>query len=97
MLAGGLTPGNVGEAIALTGAMQVDVSSGVEAAPGVKDAALIAASALRPMRIEAGFRIAFADTACGTFTALPSSQESLGLAGPKIAGVPWPTIFLTAS
>jgi phosphoribosylanthranilate isomerase len=43
MLAGGLTPGNVGEAIALTGAMQVDVSSGVEAAPGVKDAALIAA------------------------------------------------------
>lgn len=43
MLAGGLTPGTVGEAIALTGATQVDVSSGVECAPGVKDAALIAA------------------------------------------------------
>ncbi|MFA8441413.1 phosphoribosylanthranilate isomerase [Yoonia sp.] len=43
MLAGGLTPDTVGEAIALTGAAQVDVSSGVEAAPGVKDAALIAA------------------------------------------------------
>ena len=43
MLAGGLTPENVGEAIRLTGARQVDVSSGVEGAPGVKDAGLIEA------------------------------------------------------
>ena len=43
MLAGGLTPDNVAEAIALTGAAQVDVSSGVESAPGQKDPALIAA------------------------------------------------------
>ena len=43
MLAGGLTPQNVGEAIRLTGARQVDVSSGVESAPGVKDAGLIKA------------------------------------------------------
>ena len=43
MLAGGLTPTNVAEAIALTGAAQVDVSSGVESGPGVKDAHLIAA------------------------------------------------------
>lgn len=41
MLAGGLTPDNVREAIALTGARQVDVSSGVEKAPGVKDTSLI--------------------------------------------------------
>ena len=43
MLAGGLTPDNVAEAIALTGAAQVDVSSGVESAPGQKDRGLIAA------------------------------------------------------
>lgn len=43
MLAGGLTPGNVADAVRLTGATQVDVSSGVEALPGVKDMEKVAA------------------------------------------------------
>ena len=41
MLAGGLTPLNVAEAIRLTGAAAVDVSSGVESRPGEKDPELI--------------------------------------------------------
>jgi phosphoribosylanthranilate isomerase len=41
LLAGGLTPTNVATAIAASGAAAVDVSSGVETAPGVKSPALI--------------------------------------------------------
>ena len=41
-LAGGLNPENVGRAIAASGATMVDVSSGVESAPGMKSESLIA-------------------------------------------------------
>ncbi|MGO4706366.1 phosphoribosylanthranilate isomerase [Microvirga sp. 2MCAF38] len=43
MLSGGLNPQNVAEAIRLTGARAVDVSSGVESRPGLKDPAKIEA------------------------------------------------------
>jgi phosphoribosylanthranilate isomerase len=43
LLSGGLDPDNIASAIALSGARGVDVSSGVESAPGVKDPAKIRA------------------------------------------------------
>jgi phosphoribosylanthranilate isomerase len=41
MLSGGLNAMNIGDALALTGARAVDISSGVERAPGVKDLKLM--------------------------------------------------------
>jgi phosphoribosylanthranilate isomerase len=43
LLSGGLTPENLNTAVKLSGAKAVDVSSGVESAPGKKDPAKIAA------------------------------------------------------
>ena len=55
LLAGGLTAANVAEAIRLTGAPAVDVSSGVESAPGVKDPELIRAFVLEVRRVGTRF------------------------------------------
>lgn len=53
MLSGGLDAGNIGEALRMTNAPGIDVSSGVETAPGVKDVGLIAAffEAVRQARL----------------------------------------------
>ena len=53
ILAGGLTPENVDEAIAVAHPFAVDVASGVEAEPGVKDHALMAAFAERVRAVTA--------------------------------------------
>lgn len=57
MLSGGLTPENVGEALRVTRAPGVDVSSGVERAPGVKDPARIVAF-IQATRAAAGDNVA---------------------------------------
>ena len=41
MLAGGLKPNNVASAVKLSGAQQVDVSSGIETSPGINNAELM--------------------------------------------------------
>jgi len=51
MLSGGLTPENLAEAVRISGARVVDVSSGVESQPGVKDPAKIAAFLAQASRL----------------------------------------------
>ncbi len=53
MLSGGLTPETVGEAVRIVRPFGVDVSTGVEKAPGVKDAAKVAAFIARAREAEA--------------------------------------------
>ena len=68
LLSGGLTPDNVAAAIALTGARAVDVSSGVESAPGRKE----------PQRVEAFVRAARAGFAAAS--AYQAAEQKAALA-----------------
>ena len=54
ILAGGLNPENIAEALAQSGAKFVDVNSGVEAAPGVKDHAKLKQFAVNIHRARTG-------------------------------------------
>jgi phosphoribosylanthranilate isomerase len=73
LLSGGLTPDNVGEAIAAVRPFAVDVASGVEAAPGVKDHAKMAAfaAAVRATAPAADAVAASASPAVGPFPPVP--------------------------
>lgn len=77
VLAGGLAPGNVGEAIGVTHPFAVDVVSGVEAEPGRKDPALVAAL-IEAVRAAGGEVAPGGATAAGGATAPPGGEVAPG-------------------
>ena len=91
-LSGGLTPDTVGEAIRMTGADLVDVSSGVERAPGVKDPdrvrAFVSRAGFTSVKIPTSTRLIFSYLAGAPFGVDVGWEGMLDIEAGKLPGKP---------